>query len=153
MEEFIYCLVKYIFIIILCSMQNVLEEFRSRGVLRTLHSTKNQSFSLKISSVNVAKTAVSCGFGHINWRNSWKTSFFVQCYQIFMMRLFYRVLWQMFDRNLTLSCRRSLSYRNQSIDLLCIISLISENERNFQDTKASLSLLRMILLPEILDFF
>ena len=44
----------------------------------TLH--KKWSFPLRISSVNVTNTAVSCGFGHIYWRNSqWKTSFFVQC--------------------------------------------------------------------------
>ena len=41
---------------------------------------KKWSFPLRISSVNVTKSAVSCGFGHIYWRNlSWKTSFFVQC--------------------------------------------------------------------------
>ena len=41
---------------------------------------KKWSFSLRISSVNVIKSAVSCKFGHIYWRNaSWKTSFFVQC--------------------------------------------------------------------------
>ena len=34
------------------------------------------SFSLRISSVNVTKSVVSCRFGHIYWRNpSWKTSF------------------------------------------------------------------------------
>ena len=43
----------------------------------TLH--KNWSFLLKISSVNVTKFAVSCRFGHIYWRNPWKTSIFVQC--------------------------------------------------------------------------
>ena len=26
-------------------------------------------FPLRISSVNVAKSAVSCGFGHIHWRS------------------------------------------------------------------------------------
>ena len=41
----------------------------------TLH--KKRSFPLRISSVNVTKFAVSCGFGHIYWRNpEWKTSFF-----------------------------------------------------------------------------
>ena len=30
---------------------------------------KKWIFSLKISSVNVTKFAVSCGFGHIYWRN------------------------------------------------------------------------------------
>ena len=41
---------------------------------------KKWSFPWSISSVNVTKSAVSCGFGHICWRNSsWKTSSFVQC--------------------------------------------------------------------------
>ena len=31
---------------------------------------KKWSFPLRISSVNVIKSAVSSGFGHINWRNS-----------------------------------------------------------------------------------
>ena len=33
----------------------------------TLH--KKWSFPLRISSVNVTKSAASCGFGHIYWRN------------------------------------------------------------------------------------
>ena len=41
---------------------------------RPLH--KNWRFSLRISSVNVTKSAVSCGFGHIYWRNpEWKFHF------------------------------------------------------------------------------
>ena len=41
---------------------------------------KKWSFPLRIFSVNMTKSTVSCGFGHIYWRNSWwKTSFFVQC--------------------------------------------------------------------------
>ena len=40
---------------------------------------KKWSFPLRISSVNVTKTARKCGFGHIYWRNPLqKTSFFVQ---------------------------------------------------------------------------
>ena len=30
---------------------------------------KNLSFPLRISSVNVTKTAGNCGFGHIYWKN------------------------------------------------------------------------------------
>ena len=30
---------------------------------------KKWSFPLRISSVNVAKSAENCGFGHIYWRN------------------------------------------------------------------------------------
>ena len=33
----------------------------------TLH--KKLSFALRISSVNVTKSAGNCGFGHIYWRN------------------------------------------------------------------------------------
>ena len=41
---------------------------------------KRWSFTLRISSVNVTKSAGNCGFGHIYRRNFlWKTSFFVQC--------------------------------------------------------------------------
>ena len=40
---------------------------------------KKRSFPLRISSVNVTKSAVSFGFDHIYWRNSWrKISLFVQ---------------------------------------------------------------------------
>ena len=36
---------------------------------------------MKIYSVNVTKSAVSCGFDHIYWRNpQWKSSFFLQWY-------------------------------------------------------------------------
>ena len=37
-------------------------------VMLTLY--RKWSSSLRISSVNVTKSAVSCGFGHIYWRNS-----------------------------------------------------------------------------------
>ena len=45
----------------------------------TLH--KNWSFPLRLSSVNVTKSARNCGFNHIYWRNQeWKTSFFMLFY-------------------------------------------------------------------------
>ena len=48
--------------------------------MQRLHCTKKWSFPLRISSVNVTKSAGNCRLGHIYWRNSeWKTSFFVQC--------------------------------------------------------------------------
>ena len=44
----------------------------------TLHKT--WSFSLRMPSVNMTKPAVSCGFGHIYWRNPKSKFFFcVQC--------------------------------------------------------------------------
>ena len=39
----------------------------------------NNKFSIRISSLNVTKSVVSCGFGNIYWSNpQWKASFFVQ---------------------------------------------------------------------------
>ena len=35
----------------------------------TMNTAKKWSFPLKISPVNVTKSAVSCGLGHIDWRN------------------------------------------------------------------------------------
>ena len=46
---------------------------------------KRPSFPLKISSVNVTKSAENCGFGHIYWRNlERKTSRFGQLCQPFI---------------------------------------------------------------------
>ena len=48
-------------------------------LLITVITAQKWSFPLRIFSVNVTKSSVSCGFGHIHWRNpSWKTLFFVQ---------------------------------------------------------------------------
>ena len=50
--------------------------FRSPQQIK--HCTKKLSFPLNIFSVNVTKSAVSCGSGHLYWRNSeWKTLFFL----------------------------------------------------------------------------
>ena len=47
---------------------------------------KKWSFPLRIFSVNLTKSAVSCGFGHIDWRNpKWKASFFVQYWVCFIV--------------------------------------------------------------------
>ena len=35
-----------------------------------IHYTKKWSITLRIFLVNVTRSAVSCGFGHIYWRNS-----------------------------------------------------------------------------------
>ena len=76
----------------------------------TLH--KKRSFSLRSSSVNMTKSAVSSKFGHSYWRNPyWKTSFFEQCER-------YTQIFGLFCLNL--SRRRSLSYRTQSINLLSV---------------------------------
>ena len=60
-------------------------------VIISLNTAQKMKFSLSISSVNVTKSAVSCGFSHIYWRNpQWKTSFFVQCnilVSVFILKL------------------------------------------------------------------
>ena len=45
----------------------------------TTKNNKKRSFPLRISWVNVTKSAEKCGFGHIYWRILyWKTSFLVE---------------------------------------------------------------------------
>ena len=47
---------------------------------KNLYSIKIESFPLRISSVNVTKSAVNCAFGHIYWRKILNEKlFFVQC--------------------------------------------------------------------------
>ena len=55
---------------------------------------KKWGFPLRISSVDVTKSAVSCGFGHIYWKNlEWKTSFFVYCKTLIsIVVLFFQLL-------------------------------------------------------------
>ena len=48
-------------------------------LLASFTAQEKQSFPFDIFSVNVTKSAVSRGFGHIYWRNPpWKISFFAQ---------------------------------------------------------------------------
>ena len=43
-------------------------------------TSKKWNFPLRVSSVNVTKSTVFCGFGHIYWGNPyWKASFFMPC--------------------------------------------------------------------------
>ena len=53
--------------------------------LKSTHNAQKLNFFMKGSApVNVTKSTISCGFGHIYWENpSWKTSFFMQwdCHQ------------------------------------------------------------------------
>ena len=69
--------------------ENLTEKFSNFFVDTTIihwlffHKNPKWSFPLRISSVNVTKSAGNCGFGHIYWRNpSWKTPFFVQWIQV-----------------------------------------------------------------------
>ena len=49
-------------------------------LLKLSFTAQKWSFPLKISSVNVTKSARNSGFDHIYWKNpSWKTSFFIGC--------------------------------------------------------------------------
>ena len=43
------------------------EQFRSQH--KSNYTAEKMKFSIRISSVNVTKSAVSCGFGYIYWRN------------------------------------------------------------------------------------
>ena len=57
-----------------------LEKTRKVNVKLEFTLYKKWSFPLRISSVNVTKSAGNWGFGHIYWRNIYlKTSFSVQC--------------------------------------------------------------------------
>ena len=59
----------------ICSSYKILHTYQK--LLQTLHN--KWSFPLRISSKNMTKSAVSCGFDHIYSKNpSWKTSFFVR---------------------------------------------------------------------------
>ena len=66
-------MIEFCFIVVMLSLNKFLTIYFNK---QTLH--KIWSFPLKISSVNVSKSAIYCGFDHIYWRNpQWKTSFFV----------------------------------------------------------------------------
>ena len=60
------------------SSSNDIKTLKQRPMIRfkfgpkwtsTVQKMKKRNLPLRISSVNVAKSAVSCGFGHIYWRN------------------------------------------------------------------------------------
>ena len=72
-------------------------ESAHKTTFKTVQSFRNNeckkiaafSFPSTIFSVNVTKSAVSCKFGHIYWRNPLcKTSFFVQCFRSFLVVYF-----------------------------------------------------------------
>ena len=49
-------------------------------IVKYRHLSASGNRALMISSVNVTKSAVSCGFGHIYWRNPYWKTLFVQWY-------------------------------------------------------------------------
>ena len=63
---------------------SILIHFSKPTIWKTLNllhalTAKKWSFPLRISSINVTKSAGNCRSGHIYWRNLyWKTSFFVK---------------------------------------------------------------------------
>ena len=77
---FFFLFLCYFFIQILFIRISRLKKYWKLRISYESSLQKIWSFPLRISSVTVTKSAVSCRFGHIYWRNpSWKTSFFVQC--------------------------------------------------------------------------
>ena len=66
-----------------CAIEKGFSDFHKMIItVMTLH--KKWSFPLRASSVNVTKSAVSCGFGYIYRKKpEWKTSFFEQCETLF----------------------------------------------------------------------
>ena len=56
-----------------CFFHLILSPIGSSQVIHPLH--KKWSFPLRISSINVSKSAVSCEFCHIYWNPSWKLHF------------------------------------------------------------------------------
>ena len=66
-------------------------------LLKLYVTAQKMKFSVKDFFSNVTKSAVSCGFGHIYWRNpSWKASIFVQCCNTTLI-----ILILIFSQNLT----------------------------------------------------
>ena len=66
-----------------CSLKKVFWKLRKRKqentCARASFLIKLQDFPLRVFSVNMTKSTVSCRFGRIYWRNPWwKTSFFVR---------------------------------------------------------------------------
>ena len=56
---------------------------------------KKWNFRLRISSLNVTKSAGNCGFGHIYWRNPLrKSSFFMQC--LYSLWVYYLIFYSLF---------------------------------------------------------
>ena len=51
------------------SKMAVLKDFLVNGQFLIYSLHEKQSFSLRISSINVAKSEGNCGLGHIYWRN------------------------------------------------------------------------------------
>ena len=102
-----------------CFLSQWLYRLYTEYITSPLH--KKRSFPIRISSVNMNKSAVSYGFGHINWRNSgWKTSFlcsahyFLHYFALFdhIFRTYQKRIWYCFNIN-----KRQARNCNQLVDL------------------------------------
>ena len=91
---------------------------------------KKWSFLLRISSVNVTKSAWNCRFGQIYCRNPWsKTSFFVQWIWIikrFLEKLRTYLVWNTQHRE----CRLGLRINTWGLPHLAIVA-VERNSDNF----------------------
>ena len=58
----------------------IIVKYRWKIIAKYRHLSPSGNRALMISSVNVTKSAVSCGFGHIYWRNPYWKTLFVQWY-------------------------------------------------------------------------
>ena len=72
-----------------------------------------------ISSVNVTKSALSCGFGRIYWKNlEWTTSFFVQWNK--------RVGWNILVENIIVKHNNPVLCENHWFHIFCIILILKK---------------------------
>ena len=66
-----------------CSSSDTISS-KFRKTFWTIYNAQKMKFSIWMYSVNVTKSAGTCGFGHIYWRKlEWKTSLVVQWWKKF----------------------------------------------------------------------
>ena len=83
---------------------------------------KKWNFSLRISSVNLTKSAGNCGFGHIYRRNPrWKNTFFVQ-----------RKVWKSLTVFTEVLSHRYLAVINIASKTLIRLSFLIERNKSFK---------------------
>ena len=93
----------------------------------TLSVHKKWSFPLRISSVNVTKSAGICGFGNIYWSNPyWKTSFLVHTRRLFTTGL---ISLYSFLEKIELEKNRFFLRSSNFVKILC--HMIHNNERKY----------------------
>ena len=71
----------FIYINLRTDVFKIIVKYHWKIIVKDCHLSPSGNRALMISSVNVTKSALSCGFGHIYSRYPyWKTLFFVQWY-------------------------------------------------------------------------